>query len=188
MRFTKKAARIALVGLFASSGAFAAGPSGTAELALGYAQQEVDDGFDTLKGNDLSVAARISANLTKNFAIEGGYWFVGEAEDTLNGIDFTSDVDALMVGGKAMLPINETTVVYGRAGFAAWDQELSAQGFDAGDDDGTDPYFGFGVQVAVTPDLVVGADYTYLELDASLDGFSIDTEIQQFAVHAGLRF
>lgn len=187
MHIIKKATGVALISLVTSA-AFAAGPSGTAELVLGSAKQDLDVGALSVDGNDLSFTARLSFNLNENVALEGGYWYAGEADDAIGGVKLASDVDALMIGGKAILPINEKVSFIGRAGFAAWDQELSTSGGQFADGDGTDPYFGLGLELSITDDFIIGAEYTYLEFDGRIDQFKLETEIQQFAVFAGMRF
>lgn len=88
----------------------------------------------------------------ENFAIEGAYTSLGEAElIALSGPGRAKiDGSAFSITAIGSIPLSNTWALYGKAGMSRWDVEASVtDSFGdvyTADDDGNDPVFGLGVK------------------------------------------
>lgn len=187
--------------LCAVSIASSAGPYDySIEGFLGKADQDnAVAGFQTLSGNDSSKGLRGAFAINRVLDLELAYTDFGEAEDS--GLDDfgdlitdTLDSSAAQVGIKARLPLGRKVSLIGRAGVALW--ELDYRQTDSAfpgeaytdSDEGTDAYFGVGMQVQLEQNLYLGLDYSSLDFTAALGDASTDHEISNFTVSLGYAF
>lgn len=86
-----------------------------------------------------------------NFAIEGAYASIGEAEmrDLNSPAAVKLDGSAFSLSLVGIAPLSEEWALYGKAGVGRWDIEATATDTSgatvSGDDDGTDPVYGVGL-------------------------------------------
>ena len=129
-------------------------------------------------------------NVNENFALEGGYVDFGEvslnaptgAQFTVAGtllqslvnINATSSGDAFTFAGVGKMNLGGASI-FGKVGLAMWDTETTSNiAALNGSDDGTDVFFGFGVDVPVMDTLVARFEYEMYELgDDEVDMMSL---------------
>lgn len=114
------------------------------------------------------------------FAAELGSGFASGYKTVLSTGSASASIEAdyftLALGVQAQYPIGRLSVL-GRAGMHAW--ELDVSGSAPGETvtastDGTDPYFGVGVEFEMTENFVLAADYTrYAGDDDDMDTYGV---------------
>jgi len=120
-------------------------------------------------------------NLNENFALEGSYVDFGEiamiaptgAQFIASGVllQATTDInlsassDAFTFAGVGKMDVGIGNI-FGKLGLAMWDSETTSNiaAFNT-TDDGTDLFFGFGIDIGVTEALVARFEYEMYELD-----------------------
>lgn len=122
-------------------------------FGLGYAYNDAcDNQPSNTECEDSKAVGRILGGykFNENFAIEGAYGSLGEAEirDLSSPAKASFDGAVISLSLLGIAPLSDTWSLYGKAGIGRWDVEASVtdgSGFSAsGDDDGTDPLFGAG--------------------------------------------
>ena len=110
--------------------------------------------------------------IMKHFAVEGGFTDLDEV--TFNGVADSSggfgagpvnaniEADGLFVAAVGIIPLNQHFSVFGKAGFMNWNTDFvltATNGTIGGDDDGTDPMFGVGVEFLKKQKFSLRAEY-----------------------------
>lgn len=131
-----------------------------------------------------------------NFAIEGAYASLGEAEiRALSGpgkIEIDGSAFSLSLVGIA--PISDSWSLYGKAGIGRWTVDASvvdASGNSfSGDDDGTDPLFGVGLMWTIERGYNLRFEFERQTVglkDAS-DGFFDDVDVDTISLTYAFNF
>ena len=161
-----------------AEGAYFGASFGSTEVDFG--QLTVGAGT-TLDDEDSGYKIYGGYNLSDNFALEGGYVDFGEstltaptgAQFTLNGvllqattdINLTASADAFTFAGVGKMDVGIGNI-FGKLGLAMWDSETTSNIAALNTtDDGTDLFFGFGIDIGVTEALVARFEYEMYELD-----------------------
>jgi OOP family OmpA-OmpF porin len=187
--------------LFAAASSAYAEKQFSASIVLGKSDQETSiSGFESVSGDDTSFGVRGDYSINDNIAIEAGYFNYGEMSDTFvdsfgDTINDKIETTAINVGVKASFPLNNQISVNGRLGLSMWDYELAetdsafpGEVFKL-DDDGTDIYYGIGMEFNVSEALFIGVEYTITDMDVSLlNVIKVDHEVSNFAVSLGAKF
>ena len=101
----------------------------------------------------------------ENFAIEASYIDLGESEDGIPPV-WTISGSSLGLGMRVFAPVTDQVELTGRIGIHSWELQLDEDGYGTlFEDDGTDLFYGFGVNFGLTPNLGLGAHYTIYDLD-----------------------
>ena len=168
------------------------------ELLGGSANQESSIEDFSTEGDDISIGIRGAYRFHKNIAVELAYQDYGETDETVEdqGVTVNDKVSssAFNLGVKGILPFDNGLSLHARAGLAIWDVEIKETYPDfpdtifKADDNGNDLYLGLGLQYDITEQFVIGAEYTYTEMDVSLYGVPLDHEVANLAVSLGYRF
>jgi opacity protein-like surface antigen len=170
------------------------------ELIVGKADQDTETGSTKItSGDDTSIGIRGSYFFNKNLAFELSYQSYGETDDVR--VDSFGDTihdkiktTAFNLGLKGILPIENGFSIHGRLGLSSWDWELSSvdssmPGFVfESDDNGTDFYYGLGLQFDIDDNFFAGAEYTIMELDVDVNSFSIDHKVSNLSAFVGYKF
>jgi len=169
------------------------------ELLVGRAEQKssIDD-FGSTSGDALSLGLRAALKVNPNLAFELAYQYYGETDDTFaDGGDTITDkvsTPAVNVGVKGIIPFEGGLSLHARIGLSLWEAEIKetdsafpGETFKA-DDDGSDLYYGLGLQYDMSPELVVGLEYAYTDMDVSLGGVSVDHEVKNLSLSLGYKF
>jgi len=142
-------------------------------------------GTATLDESDVGLKGLIGANVNEWFAVEGFYANFGTASLTGNngdtfvadGTTFTFTANNVTLdlegstfgfGGVVMLPIHETIVPFGRIGMHYWDMSAtitSSAGNASLTDDGLDPFLGGGIQLNISENIALRAEYELFKFD-----------------------
>jgi OOP family OmpA-OmpF porin len=168
----------------------------SAEFLVGSAEQESSiESFDIISDNDLSLGIRAALKVTPNIAFELAYQDYGTAEDsyTVDNDTVTIGVSssAVNVGVKGIIPFENGLSLNGRIGLSLWDAEFEASALgETGktDDNDSDLYYGLGLQYNISPELMVGVEYAYTDMDVSLEGVSVDHEVNNLSLSLGYKF
>lgn len=191
--------RIAVGLLLAAASVSTQAESGaSAELMVGLAEQTTDfDGYESTSGDDVSVGVRGIYSFNQNFALEVAFQDYGEIDDTY--IDEYGDTindrvatSALTAGMKGSIPLQSGLTLSARLGLASWD--LDYRGTDSAfpgeifsaSDDGSDLYYGAGLQFDLNQVLYIGAEYTITEMGLSIA--SADHEVSNLSIFVGYSF
>jgi OmpA-OmpF porin, OOP family len=141
------------VTLQAQAGPYAGFKVGKLDYDLPYFEDPTT--FEVFLGN----------RFNENFAVELNYIDLGESEDGIPPV-WTLSGDSVGIGLRLFLPLSETVEFTGRLGIHSWQLELHEAGTGTiADDDGTDLFYGVGVNVGLTPNIGMGAHYTVYDLD-----------------------
>jgi len=172
----------------------------SAEFLYGTADQKssIKDG-DSTDGADLSVGIRGAYKINGNIAFELAYQDYGETDDVY--IDDFSDTindkvssSAFNIGAKGIVPFDSGFSLYGRIGLSFWgidiketDSSLPGEELKV-DDSGNDYYYGLGFQYDITPQFVIGTEYTITEMDVSVLNLSIENKVKKLSLALGYKF
>ncbi len=172
------------------------------ELLSGLVEQEsVVDGYGntTLLGYDTSFGIRAAYQLKKGFAFEVSYHDYGQSENVY--VDSYGDLitdkvstTAMNAGVKGVVPFDNGFSIHGRVGLSLWDAELEkTDTYYPGQlfksiDAGSSLYFGAGLQYDITPDIVIGADYSITNMDILFFNSSIDHTVDDVSFSIGYKF
>ncbi len=165
MKFNWVIALVLLAGAsLAQAGPYAGFKVGVLDYDLPYFEDPTT--FEIYLGN----------RFNENFAIEFNYIDLGESEDGIPPV-WTLSGDSLGIGLRLFAPLSQQLELTGRVGIHSWNLELSEEGFGTfAEDDGTDLFYGVGVNLDVTPNVGLGAHYTvydFDEEDASVLSFNL---------------
>lgn len=149
-----------------------------------------DGSLSGVEVDEQSSAARIGFGLPvgESLAFEMGYVNLGElsasgfsdgSQVLANGysagrVDIDGSFDALFFGLRLQTPAKEPIGLYARMGIAAWEFDGRVEDSNRRGEflvEGSDPYVGAGMRLAVArnADIQVGYDYYVLDDDRSLD-------------------
>lgn len=141
-----------------------------------------EDGFDDSNGYRFTIGYDVNPNV----AIEGSYTYLGDFDaddDTIAALEFLTgvalddvsvEVDGFEFAVVGKGPISDTVTVFGKAGIFVWDAEYKIDtvrfGSDSDTDDGSDPFFGFGVGFDLSKALTLNVEYSFYEAsDGDID-------------------
>jgi len=152
----------------AESGLYVSGSIGSASL---------DEDFSGITVDDDTEAWRLLGGwqFGDTFGLEAGYQNFGDFEETID-LGGTTAITKLTaegwtLGGTIGAPISESFALFGRAGVFLWEADVDVNGIAQAIDDDSNPYYGAGARVDVTPNLSLLGDWTRYELD------DVDTDV-----------
>jgi hypothetical protein len=165
----------------------------TVELMTGGARQDSSiSGSGDTSGSDSSYGLRGLYEINRHFAAELAYQDYGRTNDAVtNYYTIRVSTTAVTAGVKAIIPTSGKLSLHGRLGLSVWSADLHEQFYSMtadNSDNGNDIYYGIGAQLAFTPLLKGGLEYTITDMDASLDGVSANHEVSNFAVSLSYSF
>lgn len=117
---------------------------------------EFDDDNDFYEGV-------IGAYISPYFGIEGSYTDFGE----FGGDLASTEIDGYGIAAIGRLPITDSLAVYIKGGYFMWDADVEVAGFDGGDVDGEEPFYGVGLDFQVSDHLNLALEYSRYEFDLS---------------------
>lgn len=164
------------------------------EFLLGNADQTVSGSgggvsVDVVSDSDIAFGLRGGYQFNETFSAELTLQELGEVEDNVDGLNLGIDTSIVALGIKAALPINDQWALSGRVGFASWDSDLSVDGQSDGSEDGSDLYYGVGVDYSFNDTIYLGVEYTLTDMDfGSEEGVSIENEGKVFSLSLGYKF
>lgn len=150
-----------------------------------------DDGFDDSNGYRITLGYDVNPNIS----IEGSYTNLGEFDaddDLISALEFVTgvalddvsvDVDGIELAVVGKVPLSDTVTFFGKAGIFMWDADFKidtvSSGSDTETDDGSDPFFGFGVGFDVSKALVLNLEYNAYEAsEGDVDYFGASANIK----------
>lgn len=103
------------------------------------------------------------------FGLEAGYADFGKLRPDVAGTSL--EASSVYLTAVGTLPFTEKFSGYAKAGFQRWDLDTAIPGLaGTGDDSGTDPTYGVGLQYSFTDAFALRAEYSRFEVeDADLD-------------------
>ena len=182
-----------VLAVIAASGAIAYSPfalsEGFVELGIGQATYDLEVEGASVDDKDTTFAVSGGWMFHPMIGAEVGYRNLGEVAATATGPGGTArvvvEVDGFMIGGVGRIPVGPQGLeIVPRVGLFMWDLKgratLNGVPLDSADDDGTDVYFGVGVQYAFTRRVHLGAHWARFDIG----GDNVDA----FELKAGFRF
>lgn len=134
---------------------------------VGAGQSLVDEGSYDDEDTAFSVFGGYQFN--RYFALEAGYADLGSLESNAAGRDLEANSAYLTAVGT--VPFTEKFSGYAKAGFQRWDLDAGIPAvIGTGDDSGTDPTYGVGLQYRFNDSVALRGEYSRFEIeDADLD-------------------
>lgn len=159
-----KIKKVALAALLAAVPALATAQDRGLYIGAGIGQSTVDvcgtppAGFTC---NDQSVAYKgfIGYDVNRNFAVEGGYSYLGEVKATGPGGSAKFTADGFEASALGILPLNGKFSLFGRAGLHYTTMKVSSTIGLTADETETDLTFGFGGAYDFTKQLRLRAEW-----------------------------
>lgn len=188
------------IGLLVTTAALSvqANAEGAAELMIGFADQSTEiANYGSTSGDDISFGLRGVYSFNENIAIEVAFQDYGETDDTYidsygDTINDRISASALTAGVKGSVPIQGGLSLSARIGLSSWDVDIretdsaSPGEVYGGSDDGSDLYYGVGLQFDLNDAVYVGAEYTITEMGLSIG--SADHEVKNLGLFVGYSF
>ncbi|WP_454828946.1 outer membrane beta-barrel protein [Pseudoxanthomonas wuyuanensis] len=169
MNKNNKLLSTALIAALASGAAFGAQAAEDQGFyaGAGAGQSLVDEGSYDDEDTAFSVFGGYQFN--RYFGLEGGYADLGSLESDGVGRDLEASSAYLTAVGT--LPFTEKFSGYAKAGFQRWDLDTGVPAVTGtGDDSGTDPTYGVGLQYRFNDNVALRGEYSRFEIeDADLD-------------------
>ena len=145
--------------------------------SYGEAEQKdvcnADRVLDTCDDEDDAWKIFIGYQFNKYISLEGGYVDFGESESTYTFAGLPNnfahaEIDGFYSNALFSFPVHEKVSIFGKFGILFWDIELT-DGINNGleivefetDDDGTDYFFGAGIQAKITKHISARAEYEF---------------------------
>lgn len=115
--------------------------------------------------NATSIEVLGGYRINENLGFEVNYVDFGESEDGIPPV-WTLSGDTLGVAARFIAPLSDQVELYGRLGLHSWSVDLKEEGFGTlAKDDGTDTFYGVGVNFNLSPTIALGAGYTVFNMD-----------------------
>ena len=180
--------------VFGVQGAFADDPGwyvggGIGPTGSGLGTADFDDGTLTSGSVDDGTSWKVYGGyqIMKHFAVEGGFTDLDEV--TFDGVAGSGGLfgvgpvnsniatDGLFVTAVGIIPLNQHFSIFGKAGFMNWNTDFSLTSTSlntSGDDSGTDPMFGVGVEFLKKQKFALRAEYESFSdiMDEDIDRIS----------------
>ncbi|WP_170106872.1 porin family protein [Agitococcus lubricus] len=165
---------------------------GSIDLVLGKSTHEADyDSMQFLSESDTAITIRGSYAITPYIGVELGYSDHGEVDTSyVDGFgDFITDkfsVTSLNLGLKGTIPLDDKFSLNARLGMSDWSMDIEEKDSSFPgitfqyEEDGTDMYYGIGLQFQATPQLRIGVEYTKTSLEPS------DSDVNYDITHSAL--
>jgi OOP family OmpA-OmpF porin len=116
---------------------------------------EFDDDNDFIEGD-------VGVFISQYFGIEGSYADFGE----IGGDLASADIDGYGVAAIGRLPLSDTFAIYIKGGYFWWSADVEVGPFSK-DVDGEDPFYGVGVDFAVSDHFNLSLEYDRFKVDLS---------------------
>lgn len=151
-------------GILILSSSFALAEGFYAGAGIGITQ--IEDSEDGLTFKDSPFGWRLLAgyDFNENFAIEGSYVNSGEAEDTVEGIDIKAELSAFTFSVVGLLPMNESTKLFGKLGYYDGEEEVTAFGITV-DDDADGLTAGIGMRYQLQNQFTIRGEFDWFDTD-----------------------
>ncbi|KAF1723034.1 outer membrane beta-barrel protein [Pseudoxanthomonas wuyuanensis] len=133
----------------------------------GAGQSLVDEGSYDDEDTAFSVFGGYQFN--RYFALEGGYADLGSLES--DGVGRDLEASSVYLTAVGIVPFTEKFSGYAKAGFQRWDLDAGIPALTGtGDDSGTDPTYGVGLQYRFNGNVALRGEYSRFEIeDADVD-------------------
>lgn len=152
--------------------------------SYGYLKVESDDDFDD--NNDV-IQGIVGYRLSSFLAVEGSYIDFGRYGNDLTNAKTTGYTAAV----KGTIPITQTVELFAKAGQLWHDTDYNLASASGNSNDKS-LFAGAGVNVKVTENLLLNAQYTWYDVELNADNVSSDsefkTDFKQASVGAEYRF
>lgn len=150
------------IGLLAANFALAEGFY--AGGGLGVVQ--IEDSEAGLSFEDSTFGLRLLAGFDVNdyFAIEGSYIATDTAEDSVQGVDIEVELSAFVVSFLGLIPVGDSTSLFGKLGYYSGEQEATAFGITI-DEDEDGVTAGAGVRFDIANNLTIRGDFDWFDTD-----------------------
>jgi len=134
---------------------------------LGAGQSFVDE--SDYDDEDTAFSAFAGYQFNRHFGLEAGYADFGELD--ADGPARALEADAAYLTAVGTVPFTEKFSGYAKAGFQRWNLDRAIPGLTGnGDDSGSDPTYGLGLQYRFTDKVALRGEYSRFEVeDADLD-------------------
>lgn len=139
-------------------------PQGYVGGGIGYYRVEDEDfpeNDDEFEDEREAYKGFVGAMLTRHVGIEASYIDFAEASD--NGFD--ADADGVAIAALGQLPLGQAASLYAKGGLLSWDIDVQGPLGTSADDDGEDPFYGFGARLGLAGALGLRLEYERFELD-----------------------
>jgi hypothetical protein len=152
-----------------------AAEGGTVWIGGGLGSSSADDSFSDgaavfdVDDDDFLFRLQLGVDVNEWLSVHGGWADFGGYDSRLSfmaaGATGETEVDGIYGGVSLHREIgHDHWFVQGLVGIMAWDIEFEGAGF-TGEDNGSEPYYGFGVGKRIGTQWMVSADYIRYELD-----------------------
>lgn len=129
--------------------------------------------------SDTSARLNIGYDINSIWSAELGYTSFGTLfKARNNNVNASQKASAWTLSGIAMLRLNESFGVYGRAGLARYstDNSGTVEGIPVKDQNDAKPYFGVGLNFEATQDLSIHTEYQHYTDISGVDGSKDDVQ------------
>jgi len=149
------------------SGANAEGFSAGASIGSSKGEfSESIEGFDLdFDGSDVGFKVFGKYMFNDNWGLEVGYVDFGTPSDTFLGVDIDVDLwgyDAFLIGS---FPVSESVDLFGKAGMADLEAEISSPGFGSDSADETDLAVGIGAKFHTSDTFSILAEWEWFDVE-----------------------
>ena len=160
------------MGMAAAALVWSTGSQAEIFVGAGVGQADIDDSARGVSLDDTATAWKFYGGMliTENFGFEAGWTDLGDMNK--GGVDV--ETESFYAAGIASLPVGGDFSIYGKLGFAFWDQDVNTVGYD-----GTDLMYGVGAKYKLMDQFHVRVEW---------EQYNADLEASMISVGAGLQF
>lgn len=135
-----------------------------AGAGFGLTQIEDEDQGLSFKDNPLGWRLLAGYDFNENFGVEGSYINSGTAEDVVLGENVEAELSAFTLSVVGLLPISDSTELFGKIGFYSGEQEITVQGFTL-DEDEDGATVGAGLRFRTSEALAIRGEFDWYDTD-----------------------
>ena len=161
--------------LFVLASSFAIADGEQLYIGIGAYETSIDGDFDNIDidDDDTTAAAFLGYKFSKMFAIEAGYYDLGDHSG--NNID--AEVDAFSLAGALILPL-AIFDIYAKAGIAYinidWKNKINNR---SDDDSDSEAFAGVGANINLGRHIDLYAEYLYFDTDIDVDTLGLGVRL-----------
>lgn len=155
-------------------------------IDVGNTDYEATGGGVTAEASSTGFRLRLGFPINESVNFEAAWVNQGEG-DVDNGGGAKLAADGLQFSVMGLMPTGDNMNLFGRVGLYMWNGELKDAGVFSGTDDGTDIFFGVGLDYSVSDNMDIRVEYDIVTIGTTVGTTSTDVDANSFGIGVSFR-
>lgn len=153
---------------------------------VGNTDYEASEGGVTAEASSTGFRLRLGLPINESLNFEAAWIDQGEG-DVDNGGGAKLAADGLQFSVMGLMPAGDNLKLFGRLGLYMWNGELKDAGAFSGSDDGTDLFYGLGLDYAVSDTMDIRLEYDFATVSTTIGTTSVDIDANSLSLGVSFR-